>query len=334
MTVYMVMNSGPGAAAFSVSSNGVLAYWGGTAPRTEQLTWFRRNGTGIGTVGPPGAYFHFSLARDERHVALTLSRHETGDNNFQSAIWILDALRGTLGKLTFEKGGAGMPVWSEDGNRIVFASGRHGPPTLFLRRIGGAGQDEKLVKGGDNHPTDWSSDGRTIVYESLDDKTRNDLWLLSLPDGRRTPFLRSLSNETGGRISPDGKWMAYASDESGRDEIYVTSYPEPHGAARISLDGGAQAEWRRDGRELFYRAPDRKLMAVPINAGAAFDARTPRALFELPTAPPAWIQSGVDQRVYAPSADGQRFLIGVPVAEQSLAPITVVLNWTAGLKPN
>ncbi len=326
-----VETGGPGSAAFSVSSNGVLAYWSGAPPRSEQLTWVRRDGTRIATVGPPGAYFHFSLAPDEQHVALT--RYETGDNNFQSAIWILDAVRGTLAKLTFERGGSGMSVWSPDNGRIVFASGRHGPPTLFQKRIGDLGPDQLLVKGGDNHPTDWSPDGRTIVYESLDDKTRNDLWLLS-PDGHKSPFLQSPSNETGGRISPDSKWMAYASDESGRDEIYVTSYPERHGATRISTDGGAQAEWRRDGKELFYRAPDRKLMAVPVKSAANFAAGTPHALFELQPEPPAWIQSGVDQRVYAPSADGQRFLIAVPVGQESFAPITVVLNWTAGLKRN
>jgi len=118
------------------------------------------------------------------------------------------------------------------------------------------------------------------------------------------------------------------------EQRYVTSYPEPRGMTRISTDGGAQAEWRRDGQELFYRSPDRKLMVVPIKGGATFDAGTPHALFELPPEPPAWIQSGVDQRVYAPSADGQRFLIGVPVGEKSSAPITVVLNWTAGLKRN
>jgi Tol biopolymer transport system component len=280
----------------------------------------------------PGPYYHFSLAPDERRVAVT--RYETA-NNFRSVIWLIDSARGTLAKLTFENGGAGMPVWSRDSARVVFASGRNGPPTLYQRRIGDLGQAELLVKGGDNHPTDWSSDGHTIVYEVLDNKTRNDLWLLSLADGRKSiPFLRSQFNETGGRISPDGRWMAYTSDETGRDEIYVTSFPEPHGATRISTDGGAQAEWRRDGRELFYRAPDRKLMAVPIQGGANFDAGTPHALFELPPEPPAWIQSGVDQRVYAPSADGQRFLIGVPAGEESSAPITVVLNWTAALKRN
>lgn len=237
-----VENAGPGSAAFSVSSNGVLAYWSGAAPRSEQLTWVRRDGTRIATVGPPGAYFHFSLAPDERHVAVT--PYETGENNFHSAIWLLDTVRGTLAKLTFEKGGAGMPVWSPDAARIVFASGKAGPPTLYQRRTGDLGQDELLVKGGDNHPTDWSADGHTIVYEVLDDKTRNDLWLLSLSDGRKAiPFLRSPFNETGGRISPDGRWMAYASNESGRDEIYVTSYPEPRGTTRISTDGGAQAEW-------------------------------------------------------------------------------------------
>ncbi len=160
-----------------------------------------------------------------------------------------------------------------------------------------------------------------------------DLWLLPLSgDHKSRPFVATPANEFGGRISPDGRWMAYTSDESGKDEVYVTSYPEPRDSTRISSDGGTQVEWRRDGRELFYRAPDRKLMAVPIRGAATFEPGTPQALFELPLNPPAWIQGGVDQRVYAPSSDGQRFLIGVPVAEGSSAPISVVLDWTATLK--
>jgi eukaryotic-like serine/threonine-protein kinase len=324
-----VEQSGPDSAAFSVSSNGVLAYWGGAAPGSEQLTWFRRDGTRIATVGTPSPYSHFTVSPDGRRAAVTA--YEGGERQIHTAVWLLDLGRGTSTKFTFEWG-AGMPVWSPDAARVVFASVREGPPSLHLKPIASPGQDDWLVKG-DNQPTDWSADGHTIVYEDLNPKTRFDLWVVS-PSGDRKPrpFLATPANETGGRISPDGRWMAYTSDESGRDEIYVTSFPEPHGSTRISTDGRTQAEWRRDGRELFYRTPDRKLMAAPIKAGANFDSGTPQALFELPPEPPAWIQGGVDQRVYAPSADGQRFLIGVPVGEESSAPITVILNWTASLK--
>jgi len=126
--------------------------------------------------------------------------------------------------------------------------------------------------------------------------------------------------------------MSYASDESGRDEIYVTSYPKSRGKWRISTEGGTQAEWRRDGHELFYRAPDRKLMAVPINSGTNLDAGRLRTLFEIPRDAGPWLQGSVDQREYAASSDGQRFLIGVPVGEETSAPFTVVVNWTAELK--
>ncbi|PYT58963.1 MAG: hypothetical protein DMG35_15905 [Acidobacteria bacterium] len=328
--VVEIEGGGAGAAAFSVSHNGVLVFWGGAAPRSEQLTWVRRNGVRIAAIGPPGAYFHFSLSPDERRVAVT--RYEPGEKGLHTAIWLLDALQGAPTKFTFEWG-VGMPVWSPDAGRIVFASAREGPPTLYQRPAGGQEQEESLLKGGDNHPTDWSADGHTIVYEVLDAKTKNDLWLLPLSGERKSvPFLRSPFNETGGRISPDGLWMAYTSDESGRDEIYVTSYPEPRGKWRISTEGGTQAEWRRDARELFYRAPDWKLMAVPINSGTRLNAGRPRALFEIPPDARPWLQGGVDQREYAASSDGQRFLIGVPVGEESSTPLTVVVNWTAELK--
>jgi hypothetical protein len=140
------------------------------------------------------------------------------------------------------------------------------------------------------------------------------------------------ANETGGEYSRDGRWLAYVSDESGRNEVYVTSFPELHDTTRISKAGGMQPEWRHDGSELFYRTLDRKLMGVPTKAGATFDAGNPHVLFELPPEPPRWMQGGVDQRVYAPSADGQRFLIGVPVGEGTSTPITVVVNWDAELK--
>jgi eukaryotic-like serine/threonine-protein kinase len=322
---------GPGSAAFSISRNGVLAYWGGAAPPKEQLTWVGRDGARIAPVGAPGPYYHFSLAPDGRRVAVTA--YEAGAKGLPTAIWLLDVLRGTATKFTFEFG-AGIPVWSPNGARIAFSyDNRPGPPTVYLKSTGGPEQYDLLVESGEAWSTDWSSDGHTIVYEHREAKTQNDLWLISVSGQHKPrPFLATPANETGGRISPDGRWIAYTSDESGRNEIYVTSFPEPRGTTRISTDGGMQPEWRRDGNELFYRTQDRRLMAVPIKGGAALDAGKPHSLFELPPEPPAWIQGEADQRVYAPSADGQRFLIAVPVGEGSSAPITVVLNWDAELK--
>jgi Tol biopolymer transport system component len=311
--------------------NGVLAYWGGRVPGRDQLTWVRRDGTRIASVGAPGQYLHFSLAPDERRVAVTA--YEAAAKGLQSAIWLLDAVRGAATKFTFEWG-AGVPVWSPDTARIALSyDNRAGPPTIYSKNAAGPGGYELLVEAGGNQPTDWSADGRTLVYEHRETTTQNDLWVMSLSSERQArPLLATPANETGARISPDGRWIAYVSDESGRNEVYVTSFPEVRGSTRISTDGGTQPEWRRDGRELFYRTPGRKLIAVPVKTGVAFDAGAPKELFELPAEPPAWIQGGIDQRVYAPSADGERFLIAVPVDEESSSPITVVLNWTAALK--
>ncbi len=178
-------------------------------------------------------------------------------------------------------------------------------------------------------PTSWSEDGRFIYFQQIGvsskSKGRYAIWVFSVPDRKATPFLQSEFNETLPQLSPDGRWMAYVSDESGRNEIYVQPFPGPGGKWQVSTNGGSYPLWRRDGKELFYFAPGRKLMAVEVKAGSTFEAGLPKFLFE------TRLKSG-GNRQYDVSSDGQRFLINLAVGEESSAPITLVLNWTAELK--
>lgn len=176
-------------------------------------------------------------------------------------------------------------------------------------------------------PTDWSTDGQYIVYSQIG-QTGYDLWVLALtPERKASPYLQGPFNEDHGRFSPDGHWVAYISDESGRYEVYIQPFPATGGKWQISRDGGAQPVWRRDGKELFYLASDSTLMAVPVTGGGAFEAGTPVPLFKTAISQPTGIRNQ-----YAVSADGRRFLIITPTREMQSAPLTVVLNWTAGLK--
>jgi Tol biopolymer transport system component len=307
---------GPGSAAFSVSNTGALAYWSGTGVQTSQLTWRARDGTVMSSIGDPGGYASVALAPDERRIAV--SRVDPGK---QSAIWVLDVTRGTSMKVSFDPVSI-EPVWSPDSTSLVYGSARDGPPSLIQKAVTGAGQDVLLLKSDHgNVPTDWCAGGRTIVFQAGSAKTRSDVWILPLT-GDRKPIavLQTPSNESFARCSPDGRWLAYISDESGRDEVYVTSFPTPGGKWPISRGGGAQPQWRRDGTELFYVAPDRTVMAVRVGAGSTFEAGAVAPLFK------------IRGSSYAATADGRRFLTDDPIGEPASQPITVVLNWTAGMK--
>ncbi len=175
----------------------------------------------------------------------------------------------------------------------------------------------------DKVPNDWSRDGKYILY------TRGaDLWFVTLPDLKSSEFLKAASVLTNGQFSPDGKWVAYASNETGKWEIYVTSFPEPRGKWQVSTGGGEQPRWRGDGKELFYLSSDGKIIAAPVTAGANFDSGTPVALFQ---ATPRQPVSSRDLFVYDVSRDGQRFLINTQVKQAETGPMSVVLNWSAKL---
>jgi serine/threonine protein kinase len=309
---------GPGSAAFSVSGTGALAYWGGTSVQPSQLTWRARDGTVIGRIGSPERYTEVALAPDERRIAV--SRVDPGK---QSAIWLLDVARGTALKMTFDPLSIG-PVWSPDSAYVAYGSARDGPPSLFQKAVSGSSQEVLLFKShGHNVPTDWCgpATGRSILFLAGAEKTQSDVWMLPLT-GERKPIavLRAPSNEVDARCSPDGRWIAYSSDESGRQEIYVTGFPTPGGKWPISTSGGTQPQWRRDGTELFYLAPDHTVMSVRVGAGATFEAGAVTPLFQ------------IRGSSYAPSADGRRFVTNDPVGEPTAQPITIVVNWAAGLR--
>ena len=239
-------------------------------------------------------------------------------------------MKGGFSRFTFDPATDRDAVWSPDGSRIVFASNREGVTNLYLKPASGAGNEELLLKTDlTKAPTDWSADGRFIVYSIIDPKTKSDLWVLPLfGDQKPFPFLQTEFNERNGRFSPDGRWIAYASDESGAYQIYVQSFPTSGGKFPVSTNGGFFPTWRRDGKELFYVSPDRKMMAVEVKGeGATFERGVPKVLFDLR------VRSFIDpQARFAVTADGQKFLVNNTIGETTSAPIAVVLNWTADLK--
>lgn len=239
-------------------------------------------------------------------------------------LWIYELSRGTSTRFTFEPGVENEAVWSPDGQRIAFAADRGGPPSLQLKELNDSGLGERLTQpsGWVQWAYDWSPDGNFIIYGDGEAKTSNDLWLLPMTGERKpVPFLRTNFNEVDARFSPDGHWVAYVSDESGRPEVYVRTF---HGEAekrKVSSGGGEQPRFRRDGKELFYLAPDNRLMVVSVKTEGAFEVGSPAALFSV----------GDGLRQYEVEASAQRFLVNTGASGSQSLPLTVVVNWTAEL---
>ncbi len=313
----------PMSAVFSVSENGVLVYQAGTALAGSQLVWFDRNGEQLGVLGDPAYYRDADLSPDGKKVAVDIrdTRLDTQD------IWFYDVARGLRTRFTFDSAPGAVPVWSPDGSRIIYCSKRKGPFDLYQRASNGAGTEEVLPESNlTKYPTSWSRDGRFVLYYTWGDpKTRADLWVLPMFGDRKPfPILQTEAIEAKGRFSPDGRWIAYISDESRQLEVYLTPFPGPGGKQQVSIAGGSEPRWRGDGKELFYLAADNKLMAAEVKIkDSTLEIGAVRSLFETHPA-----QQG---RVNV-TADGQRFLINTLVEEKGSSPVTLVVNWTADLK--
>lgn len=312
-------------AAFSIADNGVLAYLSGSFHNT-QLAWFDRSGKQLGIAAPPGEYLRMALSRDEQRVAFERNDPQTGTSD----IWLAQLARGVVSRLTFHPANEELPIWSPDGNRIAFTSDREGRSDIYQKLASGAGDDELLLKSNTKKlTTSWSADGRFIFYTEEDHpETKADLWFLPLDGDRKPePYLRLPSNEYDAIISPNGRWVAYLSDETGMLRIHVQSFPASGGRWQISPGVGRYPQWRQDGKELYYLSGDGKLMAVEVKTDSTFEVGVSKALFDLRT------EAGVgSRRPYAVASDGQRFLVNMPVEEASPTPITVVLNWAAEAK--
>jgi eukaryotic-like serine/threonine-protein kinase len=212
---------------------------------------------------------------------------------------------------------------------VLFNFNPSGQPDIYWKASSGAGTEELVFKSATTkNPWDWSRDGRFILYEDFTPQNRSDLWVLPLfGDKKPQLFLQTPFGETMGRFSPDGKWIAYVSDESGASQVYVQPFPPSGGKWQLSTKGGFTPRWRSDGRELFYLSPDRQLMSVDVNsAGATFEASSPKALFQTQVD-----VANISNR-YDVSPDGQRFLMSLPVENTISPPITVITNWLAGIE--
>jgi Tol biopolymer transport system component len=310
------------AGAFSVSDDGKLAFQRGSAAGYA-LTWHDRDGK-PGPVVASGLYNVPRLSPDRRKVAASVSDANAGGLD----IWIYDLVRGVKTRFTFDPADDDDPVWSPDGNTIVFDSARKGAYNIYQKPANGAHPEELLYEDtATKYPTSWSSDGKYVLFDRSDPqgKTKADLWVLPMTGERKPfPFLDTEFNEHLGVFSPDGKWIAYVSNESGREEIYAVAFPKPGGRFQVSANGGSNPKWRADGKELFYLDSGNKLVAVPIaTRGDSLEIGAPQSLF----------QTSVFSRGYSLSAatDGKRFLL-VEAPQASVSNLTLVLNWDAGLE--
>jgi Tol biopolymer transport system component len=312
-----------GAAQYSLSATGSLVYVsGGVQADQRRLVWVTRNGAEQPVAAPARSYVYPRISPDGQRVSVAITEEDT-------QIWLFDLTREKLTRITFGGSVNQDSIWTRDGKRIAVQSNREGTLNIFWQLADGSGGLEHLVSSEyDNFPLSWSPDGQLLAFAEVNPTTGYDLWVLRLSDRKAQPFLRTTFNESAAHFSPDGRWLAYISDESGRFEIYVQPYPGPGGKWQISTEGGTEPVWNPNGRELFYRSGG-KMMAVDIATQPTFASGKPRMLFEGQYSPAPGAANNFDV-----SSDGQRFLMIKPNEAGEAAPtqINVVLNWFEELK--
>jgi len=318
-------------AAFSASEKGVLAGKPASSTGvTQQLIWYDRAGAPLETLGEMAEYSNPALSPDRAQLAVARRDTRAGTRD----LWTMDLSRGVMSRFTFDADDDLNPVWTPDGQWIVFTSNRKGVRDIYRRPSSGAGEDELLLESSNPKNLEHiSPDGRYLIFNETESGDPTDLMLLSLDGDREvTTFLATDFTEDQAQFSPDGRWVAYRSSESGSSEVYVRPFAPDGGGTggqwQVSLNGGVQPQWRADGKELFYISDDGTLMAVDVNTdSSAFSAGIPTELFRAEMEAP-----NTRRNNYLPSADGQRFLVNTLAEDASTSSIEVLVNWTALLE--
>ena len=302
---------------YGYSAAGVLATGTGRSIY-RQYTWFDRSGKALGTACPPGNYFDIDLSPDGTRAAVQRSDIQTGNSD----IWLIDLTRSLISRFTFDAGVDDDPTWSPDGKYVYFSNTASGRYVVQRKASSGVGAPELIHDMGKSQmPSDWSPDGKHLLMNVTSPQGETDLWVTNEGGNPPSaPYLATSFDEYGAQFSPDGRWVAYTSNESGRPEIYVQSFPAGDGRWQVSLEGGARPRWNPKGGELLFLSPNLEMMSVEVRPGPTFDYGTPKALFV------TRIDNYSAPNRYAVSADGSRFLINVAVDEQKANVVTVSIN--------
>jgi Tol biopolymer transport system component len=317
----VINDAGFSLGVFSASQNGIMAYQTGVGVAGARMVILDREGKELGFVGDVIEHFWPRISPDGSRVVLGIFEPKSRTQN----LWMYDIARGSRTRFTTGLSIDYNPVWSPDGRRIAHGANRAGTITVPVRPAAGGGTDEVALESiAPVSTSDWSPDGSALCLNRRGEKTQTDIWILPL-DGDKKPrvFVQTAYNESGGRFSPDGRWIAYVSDETGQEEVFIRPYPGPGTALKVSDAGGRAPAWRRDGRELFYVSADNRTMAVEIRSnGPAIEAGTTRTLF---TRTPLMSE-------YDPFPDGKRFLVNRLIEPKETDPITLVTNWTEKIR--
>jgi dipeptidyl aminopeptidase/acylaminoacyl peptidase len=309
-----------GVAQFAVSGNTLVYTPGAVSPEHWEPVWVDRGGRFAPLFGKPGDFYSPRFSPDGRRIAFS-----KGDAN--QDVWIADLDRATLTRLTLEPSEEFDPIWSPDGARIAYASERRSqPPQIFSRPADGSGSEALLWKSDDAlFPQSWSPDGKVIACLRMGSDHRSDIWILALDGDRRArPFLETPFDEAQPEFSPDGRWIAYASNESGRFEVFVRPYPGPGGKIQVSNDGGFEPAWSRDGKELFYRN-GAKMMGIAFRPGSASPFGKPATIFEKSG---FYSEPNLERRLYDVAPDGSRFVMLRAIPLGSPPQLRVLTGWT------
>jgi Tol biopolymer transport system component len=310
-------------APLSASASGPIVFRTGFSNTQRQFQWFDRTGRELEKIGDPDSASPLFPSLSPNGTLLAFQR--TVDRN--SDIWQFDVMRGVPNRFTTDATTDAYPVWSSDSSQIIFSSNRKGVYGLYRMLVARTKSEELLLPTSENMQSqDWSRDGQFVLYKTPDSKQGYDLWALELNGGRTFPVVKTEFDEREGQFSPDGKWVAYQSNKSARSEIYVQPFPGSGNESRVSINGGAQARWRHDGKELFYIGLDDRLMAVPIRVasdGKTIEADKPVQLFLTRIGGAIQTNAG---HAYAVAPDG-RFLMDTVMDANTPSPITIILNW-------